>query len=885
MNLLKKFTINSLKLNKKRTIVTIIGIMLSVALITSVTALYLSGMASITDLQKVQEGDYHHAFYNVPASEIASFENNKDIEKNYITQSIGYAYFYESKSEWKPYLHVKALTEDSLSNLGLNLIEGRFPKKENEIVITNQLKTESNIEYEIGDTITIEVGKRVSNGKELLQDEPYNEEIPEEIVNTTLKEFKIVGIITQPCEGIESYFSPAFTLITYLNENNISGTVDIYSRFTSKGIEEDYRVVADIIGIDSELMRRYLNRDGYQIRTEEESNLIIESLANAKYQTFPNETLIILERGVFKTPMGQMLISAIFFVCLIIVGTSVICITNSIEISITEKTKQYGMLSSIGATKKQIKKNVYYEAFILGTIAIPLGILLGFILSFLLIFITNIVLKSLFDISIITYSFSPSAILFAAVLGIIIVFLSSANSARRASKITPISAIRSNKDVKIKSKELKIPKFIKKIFGIGGEIAYKNLKRNKKKYNSTVIAIVICVSIFIGLYSFVTLLYDFTDFSTPTAYNIDISYDQNFDEKTKKFREIVKLNGIKEYSIYYTDTFQIKNPNYTKEYSKENPEKLNPTMYDDNGNIVEAEPFEAIDIHILEESTYLNYINDLGLTYEEAKDKIIVINNLTYYKKTTSKKSEELVEGPIFNMNKQDSFTFDIINDEETITKTFDVIEETSKQPFGIDKPHYFTIGIVNEEFYLQNFQKELLFERILIDSEDPYELQEAIEKKLSGEDYILINIEETNRMLKAILTLVACFLYGFIIIIALIGITNIFNTITTSMELRKQEFAILKSIGMTTQEFNRMIRLESFFYGTKSLLIGISIGCLLSYAVYRGTENTIPFKFPLIAVIICILVVFILISCIMKYSINKINKQNTIETIRNENI
>ena len=81
--------------------------------------------------------------------------------------------------------------------------------------------------------------------------------------------------------------------------------------------------------------------------------------------------------------------------------------------------------------------------------------------------------------------------------------------------------------------------------------------------------------------------------------------------------------------------------------------------------------------------------------------------------------------------------------------------------------------------------------------------------------------------------TLIAIFLYGFIIVISLIGITNIFNTITTNMELRKQEFAMLKSIGMTSKEFKRMIRLESLFMGIKSLLFGILIGIILSYLIY----------------------------------------------------
>jgi putative ABC transport system permease protein len=106
-------------------------------------------------------------------------------------------------------------------------------------------------------------------------------------------------------------------------------------------------------------------------------------------------------------------------------------------------------------------------------------------------------------------------------------------------------------------------------------------------------------------------------------------------------------------------------------------------------------------------------------------------------------------------------------------------------------------------------------------------------------------------------------------------------------MYLRRQEFAMLKSVGMTKKEFNRMIRLESIFMGVKSLLFSIPIGTCLSYLIYHflSEDSGIPYRLPILAIIISILAVFILISVIMKYSMNKINKQNIIESIRNENI
>ena len=179
------------------------------------------------------------------------------------------------------------------------------------------------------------------------------------------------------------------------------------------------------------------------------------------------------------------------------------------------------------------------------------------------------------------------------------------------------------------------------------------------------------------------------------------------------------------------------------------------------------------------------------------------------------------------------------------------------------------------------NYDKASLY----IKCDNANQMEKSI--KNISKDISVNNYDEIARQENAIWLVIAIFLYGFITVISLIGVTNIFNTITTNMNLRSKEFANLKSIGMTNKEFNRMIRLESIFYGTKSLLIGIPIVIALSYAIYKafaeGTE--MGFLFPTNGVIISVVAVFVLIIGIMKYSLNKINKQNIIETIRKDNI
>ena len=151
-------------------------------------------------------------------------------------------------------------------------------------------------------------------------------------------------------------------------------------------------------------------------------------------------------------------------------------------------------------------------------------------------------------------------------------------------------------------------------------------------------------------------------------------------------------------------------------------------------------------------------------------------------------------------------------------------------------------------------------------------------------------NIDAYVKMMNAIVLLIEIFVYGFIAVITLIGVTNIFNTVSTNMKLRQKEFAMLRSVGMTGKEFDRMIILESIFCSFKALLIGIPFGLLTGWLIYfliekmSYTGHSI-YIFPLTAVILSITVVVMIVGSIMFYSVSKLKKQNIIETIRNENV
>ena len=873
MDLLKKLTIKNLKLNKKITIVTKIGIMLSVALITAVASMYNSCITSLVKYETYEKGDFHVVFYNVPIEETKTLKNNRKISEVFLTQDVGYANLENSKNEYKPYAFIKAFTKASLENLSVKLSEGRLPENEDEIVIPTHLKTNGRIALNVGDTITLNVGTRVSNGIELNQNDEFNKDSQEKIINTTSKTYKIVGIIERPASNIENYSAPGYTFITLLNDENILGKADAYCKYTKEGSKDYINVTANILSINEDDFGKF---EKGKFDSEEEFNKIANEVSKSKYNYNINSYLIILETDPLNNNAVGGLGTVVIITCGIIVFTSVFCIKNSFDISIAEKTKQYGMLKSVGATKKQIRKNVFFEATILGLIGIPLGLLLGVFASSILILISNSFIGDMLAKGLkLVLSFSWISYAVAIGLGIITIYLSALRSARKASKISPIESIRNSNEIKIKSKKIKSPKIIKKLFGIGGEISYKNLKRNKKKYRTTVISITVSVFVFIALSYFMSLAFDqIKEELKLKDYNLWLLIDDNNDEQLEqKVIETTRLENIKNYTISKYDNCYITNSKYSDEYK----EFMNGT------SAKEEDIFDSnINVKTVNNEQYKEYIKKLGLNYEKMKNKAILINNIRVGKYDEEKNKYIQKNIKMFEYKENET-----INCKTSDDKQFDVEIGiiTDILPFGLEEPSNYALMIVSNDIYEKYFKSNKIM--IYYDSSNPDKLQDDIDELLKGYNYNINNIAENARMLEKVFTLVGIFLYGFIIVITLIGVTNIFNTITTNMELRKPEFAMLKSVGMTTKEFNKMIRLETVFMGIKSLLFSIPIGIGLSYLMYSalGTNQTLKFTIPIKSIIIAIVTVFLLITCIMKYSIGKIKKQNTIETIRNENI
>ena len=848
MNILNKLTIKNLKLNKKRSLGTIIGIILSVALICAVSNMVSSFRETLIQNAINESGYWHIRLYNVSNDKLKRLKLNKDIDNIYTISEDGYAKLDTIKNEYKPYLKFYGMNKETFNNLEFKLIKGRFPKNDNEIIISEHLNKNGKANLKIDDEITVNVGDRVT----LEDDYVLNDSNPfdkgnEIIKNPNTKKYRVVGIIKRPDVSFEPTSAPAYTTITTsTNEDN-------FSAFISLKNPRDKNSFVELLGA-----RNY-------------DEVVNMGINNPRYDYTLNNELLRWEALKFSDSTFSMLLSIAEVVIFIIIFTSVFCIRNSFAISTTEKMRMYGMLSSVGATKKQIKKSVLTEGFILGLIAIPIGIICGIIAVFVLLKIVNLLLgEYLFNnIDGMVFKVSFIAIIISIILGFVTIYFSAISSAKKASKVSPIDNLRNTNDIKISSKKLKTPKLIKNVFKTGGVLAYKNLKRSKKKYRTTVVSLTVSIFVFISMFTFINEGFKQSgNYYQNYDYNYRITFNNN--SSMDEINEIRNLDSVNaSYLVYYAKSSIL-----IDDISKINPEEPLECEYDKNDKCIKK--YARLNIILLDDSSFKSYVKKVKGNYDYLKDKGILTDMYRFY----DNKNKREYEDRIYTYKSGDTIDSKLLNDDNI---SINVGMVSNIMPYGFENVYSNGGYIVLNNKYFNNI--DYYGCDLMIDSLNTEQLTNDILDIDSELNYY--DMDEEAKAEKSIVIVISIFLYGFIGVITLIGVTNIFNTITSNMELRQKEFAMLKSVGMTKKEFNHMINLETLFYSSKSLIYGSILGIIGSYFVHRAFAGKIDTQFvlPYKAILICILFVFIVVYMIMKYSINKINRQNMIETIRKENI
>lgn len=846
MNILKKLTQKYLKLNRKRTIVTIIGIILSGAMISAVTTLGVSFQNFLINNEK--ENDAWEVIYkDISKDDLKYIENNTNVKEYMLTSDL---YMAENNYSNEEYIKICAYDDKALEGMGVNLVNGKLPTNSDEIVLSRTFFDGKDNEPKIGDSINLEYGSFDYNSN---------------FIKEGSKTYKITGIIERPnFEKSGDYFTSG---ITKLEDSNNISTYNI------------------------------------GVITKNPKNIFEESVENAEkldsYKGQDIEEKIQFNHGLLSymgVSQDNGFITFLYSICAILLVVisvgAILVIYNAFAISVSERKKQFGMLSSIGATKKQIRKSVLYEGFVIGIIGIPIGIICGILGIWVVLQIVNNLIKPLFtnmstNLDLVV---SVPSIVIAILVMALTIYISVIVPAIRASRITPIEAIRQSGDIKIKSKKLRTPKFIRKIFGVEGDIALKNLKRSKGKYRTTVISLTVSIILFITVSNFVNGMskqfsgvyynkdYDFSlNLYSRSESNINVSA-----EKENIINKIKTQEGIKELITVtqFNNTIKLPEDKVNKELRK---------LIEKNEYMKYIFNLDDMEINIkyitYDNNTMQKYLKKVGIN-ELNNNEAILVNYANQigteidaeYHMTNFKENEQIIlQKDYTNSGKDESLS---------------ICKVTDEIPQIIDKYYTGLILVVNNDTFNNIIRNDYITNNILLSvKKDKQDQMRNLLKEILNENtkfsISLSDIASDTSRNKNMMLIIQIFLYGFIILISAVGISNVFNTISTNIALRKREFANLKSVGMTEKGFKKMLNLECIFYGTKSLLYGLPISIFICYLMNKSFnyQSYMLFNIPWIGIIISIIAVYLVVYITMIYSRKQIKKENIVDVLRNDNI
>lgn len=907
MNIFNKVTIKSLKENRTRTIVTIIGIMLSAAMICAVTTFVSSIQNYVLNYSIYTAGDWHGAVYNVDWNDYTGINTDEEVSNASYAQILGYAQI-ESVNEYKPYMYVYGAKQSSFFDMmPVHIISGSLPENSNEIILPEHLESNGGLKYKIGDTITLELGDRKLDGYLMGQNNPcytydtnnYDTVLNDEVIEVReTRTYKIVGIYERP--EFEEMTAPGYTAITVADKEFSDSTrFDVYFKMNKPARIYDFMESKGLGGTQN--------------------------------------TDLLMFSGVSRfSSFSSVLTNLAIIVIVLIMFGSISLIYNAFSISVSERTKQFGLLSSIGATKRQLKKMVFYEALAVSAIGIPLGIGVGIAgIAITLMLIGNKFASLIGNYNVpMRICISWEAIVIAVIVALITVLISAWIPSKRATKISAVEAIRQNTDIKAKNKRIKTSKLTYKLFGIYGVLASKHYKRSKKKYAATVISLFMSIVLFVSASAFTQYLMESVEGSMGVdGYDLRFySSKENMNEKTPD--EVFSLFMSDRYvtGVAYSSSKQF-NGFISKEYVTN--EFIDGKKYGHVSNgvdlIKEDEDIESLSgqIYFVNDSEFEKLIDKYNLNREDYFDEnnpmaISVDHNIRFdfekekYVATDVLNSDyceitcmELKHIPGYshmgektdsdgnrimlfqnNTDKNDvlelpyeeSFVEYTVKSGKTITDFPFYVAKTVLADLNVIYPMSMADKVVPEgynynyyDFYIKTDNHKASFEN----------LKSLLDQNGLNDMNQLINYAEQVETSKNIVNIIQVFSYGFIVLISLIAAANVFNTISTNINLRRREFAMLKSVGMTKSGFNKMMNYECLLYGSKALIFGLPVSAGFTYliylAVYEGYETT--YHLPWSAIAIAVVSVFAVVFATMLYSMRKIKKDNPIDALKNENL
>lgn len=880
MNIFGKVTCRTLGKNKVRTIVTIIGIILSASMITAVTTSIASFQKYLLDCAIYREGDWHVWLEGVPQEEADGLLAEEDVESGFLAQEIGYADI-GSNNAYKPYLYVLGTDELFLEKMPVYLTDGRMPKSSEEILLPRHLSENGGVEYALGDTLTLELGKRYWDGESLNQFNPFygEDEVSagEELRVQEKRTYTVVGFYERP--NFENFSAPGYTAITLWDESRPSECVSVIFRMENPKHAFSYFEASSYGGVNNSDVLMYEGASKY----------------TRFYQIMYN--------------LAAILIALIMF-------GSISLIYNAFSISVSERTKEFGLLSSVGATKKQIRRMVFLEAMYVSCIGIPLGILAGVGGIGVTFYCIGDKFYSLYGIREVALKVhvSPLAILAAALLAFVTVLISAWVPSHRATRVTAIEAIRQSGDLHIRAKEVKTSKLVYRMFGLEGMLGQKNFKRSRRRYRATIVSLFMSVVLFISASSFCTYIVDSMN-GVFLQYDYDIHYQwwdsaehlheserdlHTVQEALKDTEGVTKCSGMKMVMRYIH-----LEPDWLPKETKE--------KFEENGWHMDTMELQ-VKIFGVDDVTYRAFLKEKGLKAEDYYDTehplaVALAQDCAFSRKAEKVEKTILLDTSVteLSLKLQDKEKWQALYEEmgkENLTiEEEDTLEEKSSYdftaeigayvdslPFGLDSSYTYGAYLLYPVEVYDSFVKEDGDNIIYFKATDHAVVYENL-KKAASENKLpvdgLYDVYETSEDEKNLVTVMEVFAYGFIVLISLISLANVFNTVSTNILLQRREFAMLRSVGMTSSGLKRMLDYECVLYGIKALAFGIPVAFGVTYLIFRTVSEgyDASFYLPWQAVTIAVGSVFAVVFSTMLYTMRKIGKDNLIDALRNENL
>ncbi len=874
MSIFSKITMRTMRQSRMRTAVTIIGVILSTAMITAVTTFGQSVLNFLRDYSMTRDGNWYGAAEYVSDEQLEEIRSDSQVEMAAASDILGYAEYENLTSEEIPYLYVQSFSEELFDVFPIQLLEGRLPENEHEVIISPYIQAnekEGQI-TQVGDVLELEVGDRIWEGQRLTAYEGYMGETyareqgvePEHLENTRHMSFTVVGIYSMTPNM--HYGTTNYELIAGPSASgSLSEYHDVYIRTQDPADIYDYigTIVCDHTSTNKALLRWYGVAD--------------------------NDNL----PGIL-TGLCAIVIS-------IIMAGSISLIYNAFAISLRERTVQFGLLASVGATKRQLSCSLRCEALIVSCVGIPVGCIAGIVgIGITLHFIGAGLANWMFggtemDIPL---RISWISVLAAVAVAFATVMISAWIPCRRVRKISPIEAIRSAQDIRIKGKEVKTSKLFYRIFGLEGMLAQKNYRRDRKKYRSTVASLTMSIVLFVSVSSFgkylvdtgsfvlempdVQVIWQMSDGELEGAGETDAGNVRGQVRRLAEQYEDVTL--AQEYSVSFNGVEIAVDEGIVDERFMQHG-------YGWNGNEERGSDIVGAWLMILPDELFetLEGAENAGNTDGLP---LLYPSSLRVYNADTQRYERVSVFADPAQKGEAEMQYTEYSEDGETVYPLgrAQLLGSYDSLPAGVDGNSGYSVLMLTSESGYEKYlgsQKDLLGRNWYIgiqctDHAAVYrELSQDVEQ--AGIAGIVYDNAQDYEQDRQIMTAIGVLSYGFIILISLIAVANVFNTISTNLMLRKKEFAMLRSVGMQKGGFRRMMCYECLIYGLRSILYGVILSLLVSFMIYRvlaggvDTNYIVPWEYIGIAVV-C---VFVVVGLTMIYTMGIIQKQNIIDELK----